>query len=238
MNAPRRLLDDPNADAELQELLRQSPRARSLDPLTQRRLRGRVARAAAVPMVAAGWLFVKSAAAALGVVLGTGAIAIATGVVDWSPPQEPQPVDAVVAPAAAKSPRVASTSASAPAVEVAPEPEPVPAPEPVKAAPAASFALASPSASGAGSLSVEAAILERARRELRAAPAVALSVATEHAQRFPRGQLSAERTLIQIEALHRLGRDGEARGLGRGLLSGSNAGLYAERVHQLLGENL
>lgn len=235
MNAPRRLLDDPNADAELQELLRQSPRARSLDPLTQRRLRGRVARAAAVPMVAAGWLFVKSAAAALGVVLGTGAIAIATGVVDWSPPQEPQPPDAVVTPAPAKPPRAVSTNAPAPAVVVAPEPEP--APEPVKAAPAASFALASPSASGAGSLSVEAAILERARRELRAAPAVALSVATEHAQRFPRGQLSAERTLIQIEALHRLGRDGEARALARGLLSGGNSGLYAERVQQLLGEN-
>ena len=183
---------------------------------------------AAVPMVAAGWLFVKSAAAALGVVLGTGAIAIASGVVDWSPPREPEAADAVVAPAAPKPPRAAPPNALAPAVEVAPEPEPEP--EQVKAAPAASFALASPSASGASSLSVEAALLERARRELRAAPAVALSVATEHAQRFPRGQLSAERTLIQIEALHRLGRDGEARGLARGLLNGSNSGLYAERV--------
>lgn len=233
MNAPRRLLDDPDADQELREVLRSSPRARSLDALTQRRLRGRVARAAALPVVAAGWLFVKSAAAALGVVLGSGAIAIATGVVDWSPPAQPQEPEAVVS-AVPAAPRAVSSSAAAPAPAAPPEPTP----EPVKAAPTASFSLASPSASGAGSLSVEAALLERARRELRAAPAVALAVATEHAQRFPRGQLSAERALIQIDALHRLGRDGEARALGRGLLGGSNSGLYAERVRQLLGENL
>ena len=29
-----------------------------------------------------------------------------------------------------------------------------------------------------------------------------------------------------------------ARALGRGLLGGASTGLYAERVHQLLGENL
>jgi hypothetical protein len=234
VNAPRRLLDDPSADAELREVLRNSPRARSLDPLTQRRLRGQVARAVAVPVVAAGWLFVKSAAAALGVVLGTGAIAIATGVVDWSPPAQPRTPEAVLAPAAPAAPRAVSTSVVAPAPITPPEP----APEQVKATPTASFALASPSASGAGSLSVEAALLEHARRELRAAPTVALAVAAEHAQRFPRGQLSAERTLIQIDALHRLGRDAEARALARGLLSGGSSGLYAERVHQLLGENL
>lgn len=232
MNAPRRLLEDPNADEDLRDILRSSPRARSLDAVTQRRLRGRVARAAALPAVAAGWLFVKSAAAALGVVLGTGAIAIATGVVDWSPPAEPR--EAVVSPAAPPAPRAVPSSAVASPVAV----PPAPAPEPVRVAPTASFSLASPSASGAGSLSVEAALLERARRELRAAPAAALAVASEHAQRFPRGQLSAERTLIQIDALHRLGRDGEARGLARGLLSGHSSGLYAERVHQLLGENL
>ena len=234
MNAPRRLLDDPSADQELRDVLQSSPRARSLDALTERRLRGRVARAAAVTVVAAGWLFVKSAAAALGVVLGTGAIAIATGVVDWSPRALPEQPEAMVASAPPQAPPAVSTSAVAP-VAVAP---PEATPEPVKASPAASFALASPSASGAGSLSVEAELLERARGELRAAPAAALAVATEHAQRFPRGQLAAERTLIQIDALHRLGRDGEARALARGLLNGKSSGLYAERVHQLLGEDL
>ena len=73
---------------------------------------------------------------------------------------------------------------------------------------------------------------------MRAAPSIALSIAAEHAARFPRAQLTSERTLIQIEALHRLNRDTEARRLARGLLSGAASGLYAERVHQLLGENL
>jgi hypothetical protein len=102
--------------------------------------------------------------------------------------------------------------------------------------PAPPLPLAAPS--GAGTLSAEAALLEQARREMRGAPAVALTLAADHGKRFARGQLAAERTLIQIEALHRLGRDAEARGLGRGLLAGSSAGLYAERVHQLLGQNL
>jgi hypothetical protein len=89
-----------------------------------------------------------------------------------------------------------------------------------------------------GTLSAEAALLEQARREMRGTPRVALSLAAEHAQRFPHGQLAAERTLIQIEALHRLNRDDEARALARGLLGGTGAGLYAERVHQLLGEGV
>jgi hypothetical protein len=72
---------------------------------------------------------------------------------------------------------------------------------------------------------------------VRGAPAVALQIAAEHAQRFPRGQLGSERTLIQIEALHRLGRDAEARALAGRVLAGASGGLYAERVRQLLGES-
>lgn len=238
MNAPRRWLEDPEADETLREVLRQSPRARALDPVTRRRLRNQVARASALPVAAAGWLFVKSAGAALGAVLGAGAIAVATGVVDWSPP----PVS-TNAPAAASAPHVALRPAVAPApapARVEPEavPEAEPAPSLPKLNPAPSLPVASPSSSGAGTLSAEAALLEQARRQMRAAPAVALSVAAEHGKRFPRGQLTSERTLIQIEALHRLNRDAEARALGRRLLSGTQTGLYAERVHQLLGENL
>jgi hypothetical protein len=71
---------------------------------------------------------------------------------------------------------------------------------------------------------------------MRAAPEVALQIAAEHAQRFPRAKLAAERALIQIEALHRLGRDAEARALAQ-RISGSAGGLYAERIKQLLGES-
>jgi hypothetical protein len=233
MSSPRRWLEDPEADESLRALLGTTSRARPLDPMTRRRMRARVARASALPAVAAGWLFVKSAGAALGVVLGTGAIAVATGIVEWSPRPLPSPA-ALTSPPARRAPAPsvpfpAARETPPPAAPVAPPPKPNRAP---------SSSVAFPSASGAGLLSAEAALLEQARREMRAAPAVALAVAAEHAQRFPRGQLTSERTLIQIEALHRLGRDAEARRLARGLISGAGAGLYSERVHQLLGENL
>ena len=243
MNAPRRWLEDPEADESLREVLRATPRARPLDAVTRRRLRAQVARASALPAVAASWLFVKSAGAALGVVLGTGAIAVATGVVEWTPRPAPSAVTAPHAAPRAPALRVEAPTPREDVVEAPPAPE-VPQPEipPSQVAPRLNPApplpqiSAAPSASG--SLSAEAALLEQARRDMRAAPAIALSVAAEHAQRFPQGQLTSERTLIQIEALHRLNRDVEARGLARGLLGGSGSGLYAERVHQLLGENL
>jgi hypothetical protein len=101
---------------------------------------------------------------------------------------------------------------------------------------AAPGATAAPVASNA-SLAAESLLLEQARRELGRAPALALQIAAEHAQRFPRGQLGSERTLIQIEALHRSGRDGEARALARRALGGASGGWYAERVRQLLGDS-
>jgi len=232
MSAPRRWLDDPEADEALREVLRAAPRARPLDTVTRHRLRARVARASVLPVAAAGWLFVKSAAAALGVVLGTGALAVATGVVEWSP--RPVPSGAAVAPHVTPRPSSHPVQAPPPSQEA----QPVAEAPPPQLNPAPGLPVASPSGSSAGTLAAEAALLEQARREMRAAPSVALSVAAEHAQRFPRGQLTSERSLIQIEALHRLQRDAEARALARRLLGGAGSGLYAERVHQLLGENL
>jgi hypothetical protein len=142
-----------------------------------------------------------------------------------------------------QTPSKAPERASAPPVLAAPSAAPETQPESKAEEPALKLnptpSLPTPSASsGAGTLSAEAVLLEQARGEMRAAPAVALSIAAEHAQRFPRGQLASERALIQIEALHRLGRDTEARALAGGLLAGATSGLYAERVHQLLGENV
>lgn len=236
MNAPRRWLDDPEADETLREVLRAAPGARPLDQPTRRRLRARVTRAAAVPAAAAGWLFVKSALAGLGIVLGTGVIAVSTGVIDWSPsrPAQGGPSTPSKAPERISSAQVAVAAPAAPPTVASPQQAKVEDPS-VKLSPAPM--LAAPSASSAGTLSAEAALLEQARGQMRGAPSVALSLAAEHAQRFPRGQLASERTLIQIEALHRLGRDAQARSLARGLLAGSGSGLYAERVQQLLGES-
>lgn len=229
MSAPRRWVDDPDTDAALRELLRGAPSARPLDGVTRRRLGAKVARASALPAAAAGWLFVKSATAALGVVLGTGALAVSTGLVEWSPRE-----------------RVEMTSRPAPGAVPVRSVSPVPAPRASSVReladeprPSASSASPSPVVSSVtstgGTLSAEAALLERARREMRSAPAAALTLASEHASRFPQGQLASERTLIQIDALHRLGRDAEARALAHALLAGASGGLYAERVKRLLG---
>ena len=231
MNAPRRLVDDPAADELLRAVVRGAPPARSLDQVTRRRLSAKVARASALPAVAAGWLFVKSAAAALGVVLGTAAVAVSTGVIEWTPTQQAEEVATAAKPVPA---RKAAAPIATQALPIQLEPLVESPPEEPKVNPSPSLPAASVAAS-TGTLSAEAALLEQARREMRQAPEVALSIAAEHAARFPRAQLASERTLIQIEALHRLGRDTEARGLASRLLAGSSAGLYAERVHQLLG---
>jgi hypothetical protein len=232
MNLPRRLVDDPEADELLRDVVRGAPKARSLDEVTRRRLSAKVARASAVPVVAAGWLFVKSAAAALGVVLGTGAVAVSTGVIDWRPTHQAEAVATVAKRVPA---RKSAAPLATPALPIQVEPLVESAPEEPKVNPSPSLPAPSIAGSAVGTLSAEAALLEQARREVRQAPEVALSIAAEHAARFPRAQLASERTLIQIEALHRLGRDTEARVLASRLLAGSSAGLYAERVHQLLG---
>lgn len=232
MTAPRRWVEDPDADSSLRELLRDAPSARPLDAVTRRRLGAKVARASVVPVATAGWLFVKSATAALGVVLGTGAVAVSAGIVEWGPAPA-RPVVPTMTTKAAPSPRTPAVPAPAPApVELSPE-ELV---EPVAPTLNPTPTLPVDSSGATGRLSDEAALLEAARAQLRVAPAQALSLAAQHAARFPRGQLASERLLIQIDALHRLGRDGEARALAHELLRGQGAGLYQERVRQLLGE--
>lgn len=233
MSAPRRLLDDPEADRELLRVLQASGGARPLDDATRRRLRAKVVKASALPAVAAGWLFVKSAAAALGAVAVTGVVVSVTGILPWPGATEVAPPSASVRPALRQRPGPASPSpVSAPQ---AAEPTVQPDSDDAQVNPTPSLPV-TPSASGASSLSVESTLLEQARREMRVAPAVALQIAGEHARRFPRGQLAAERSLIQVEALHRLGRDAEARRLAASLADGASGGLYRERLRQLLGE--
>lgn len=234
MSAPRRWVEDPEADEQLRQVLRGAPAARPLDAVTRRRLGVKVARISALPMVAAGWLFVKSAAAALGVVLGAGAIAVSTGIIEWRAPA-PAQVGPTPSTQQRRAPSPAPPAKAPPSAEARPTPEPVAVPPPSQLNPTPTLPIASASPGG---LSAEAALLEMARAQLRTSPSSALAIAAQHASRFPDGQLAAERTLIQIEALHRSGRDAEARALARGLLGGSGAGMYAERVRQLLGDSL
>jgi hypothetical protein len=233
MTAPRRWLEDPEADPTVRAVLQGAPTTHPLDAVTRRRLGAKVARASALPVVAAGWLFVKSATAALGVVLGTGAIAVSAGIVDWGPPKTPAPSASPAPPVRSENPaRARGVPSTTPEPQVA---------LPIEAAvPPAAQLNPTPTlpvdSSGSNRLSEEATLLEAARTQLRVAPAEALAISRRHAARFPRGQLASERALIQIDALHRLGRDPEARAVARQLLGTAGAGLYAERVRQLLGD--
>ena len=252
MKEPERLSNDGDAPPELRALLRVAHRARPLDPAVRERAGVRVARAAAFPIAVAGWLSAKAAIAALSVGFGTAVVAL----VALGP--EPSPK---VAPAALASDARAARRA-APAARAVPVAAPVAMAsaasdlgssltsgnvgvfpnEPVDAPPVAVRAAAarpSPSSQSegaprAGELAAESALLERARSALRRAPSEALALVREHAERFPRGQLGAERALIEIDALHRLGRDQEAQSLAQAWLARSHDDLYLERVQQLL----
>jgi hypothetical protein len=231
VSAPRRLVDDPDADVQLRRLLDESAGARPLDATTRRRIGSKVARVAAVPALAAGWvLFVKSAAAALGAVGVAATVATVTGAIEWPERREPRtPVPSPVlrAPSSKGLVSAPQTVAEAPLQEPSAPPTLNPVP---------SLPQAPPLVPSGASLSAESTLLEQARREVRRAPAIALQIVGEHAQRFPRGQLASERTLIEVEALLRLGHREQAQVRARALLRGASGNLYAERVRQLLGE--
>jgi hypothetical protein len=107
------------------------------------------------------------------------------------------------------------TKSSEGQVEAAPTPEPSAAPEPAPVAKPASPAFVPavpPSGARAPALADEVALLQRAEGALRdGKPEQALSVLSEHARQFPRGELRAERTAARIAALCALHRQAEAR---------------------------
>jgi hypothetical protein len=86
-----------------------------------------------------------------------------------------------------------------------------------------------------GGLSGEARLLEAARASLSSSPAQALALTEEHARIYPLGQLGAERELIAIDALLRLGRRGEAWAWAKPRLEDAPDGLYAKRLRRLFG---
>ena len=83
-------------------------------------------------------------------------------------------------------------------------------------------------------LAAEVATLDAARAALGDAPARALRLADEHASRFPSAMLAAERELIAIDALVRLGRRDEARTRAARLRTRQPNGLYESRLSALL----
>jgi hypothetical protein len=82
----------------------------------------------------------------------------------------------------------------------------------------------------------EVAILNRAQRIVARDPAGALSLAEDHARRFPSGALAQEREFIAIEALLGLGRRAEASARAAQFRAAFPGSAHARRLDLLLGD--
>ena len=131
---------------------------------------------------------------------------------------------------------------SAPQAESAPEPPSIPSAE--AAPPKASVrslrrpapVAVAPSAS-TGSLRDEIALLDAARRALRAGDArLALSELDRYQTEYPRALLGQEATLLRIEALARSGNRPAAEALARQFLARQPNSPHAKRIESLLGQ--
>jgi hypothetical protein len=84
------------------------------------------------------------------------------------------------------------------------------------------------------SLALEVRLLDSARARLEPDPAQALRELDLHAAQFPQGMLAAERELIAVDALQRLGRSSEAEQHAQEILRRFPGNMYRQRVRSLL----
>ncbi len=85
-------------------------------------------------------------------------------------------------------------------------------------------------------LAEENALITRARQALASEPELALREAEAHARKFPHGALEMERDSVRMNALRRLGRQGEAKAAARRFLSAYPSSPYAAAAREILRE--
>lgn len=224
MSERQRWLESDEIDDDVRDLLRAAPRPRAMKAAERARSARTLGRIAALPAAAGLMFWVKNVA--LAGVLGLASGAVVSGAVILVTDDEPKAATTSAAPVAPMS-----TPIVTPRAELDRKPASAPTAEPkAKRVPAAPL----PSVEPADSLASEARKLEDARRALAGNPARALELLSEHAREFPSGKLSAERELLAIDALSRLGRKSEARARAEAMLARSRGGLYEERLKKML----
>ncbi|MGC4087015.1 MAG: hypothetical protein QM756_03760 [Polyangiaceae bacterium] len=122
----------------------------------------------------------------------------------------PAPTPATSAPI--EMPSAPTASASAPA------PKPAVAPTANRADPEA-----------------ELALMREAQAALGSDPARALALTKQHAQKYPRGVLAQEREVVAIDALKRLGQNGEAAARAARFRQSHPESAYLPRIERLVG---
>jgi hypothetical protein len=226
IDPPRLREGGSSAPAELSALFRGAKEPEPLTPATDARLLARVAALGAAPLAppVKGWLI------AGGAVLLVGAAALIV--------QRPSAPGTAPAPA----PRLSASPSAFASAPVSVEPlsaavVPEPPPSASKQAPAAKTEPVAPGEAASSSedaLAGEAKLLNQAHAAMAADPRAAYAFASEHAKRYPRGQLAAERELILVQALVKLGRAHEAEARGRALRKRFPSSIYGERLDAVL----
>jgi hypothetical protein len=230
---PPRLRDDPSVPGDLQDLVASAAAPPLLDPLIKARSLAQLGVGSAVTATGVKlWLLIGG----LGAAVATGVVVTsATSSSSTTSSASPERLGPITAPAEPilETPEAESLSLAASPVFLELEESAAPMPErtqPRGPAVRRSGAAEAP----ADTLLLEAGILEEARLLLATNPQGTLNQTRRHAREYPRGQLRAERELIAIDALTRLGRRGSARLRASALLERSPSGIYAERARRIL----
>ncbi|HKY39296.1 MAG TPA: hypothetical protein VJN18_25335 [Polyangiaceae bacterium] len=226
MNDPPRLREGgPDAPPELRDLFLDAKKPEPLAPATDARLVAQITALGALPSAplvkATPWLIAGGAV----VVAGALALVAQRERAPHAPPSPP-PANALPAPAAADR-----------APPAAPESQTFAEGRRSLPAGVASAARATPTEAPSASedtLAGEAKLLNRAHAVMASDPQKAHAIASEHAKRYPRGQLAAERELILVQALVKLGRAREAEARGRALRKSTPSSIYGERLDTIL----
>lgn len=225
MSDPPRLREEgAGAPPELRDMFLEARKPEPLTPSTDARLAANVAALGALPagplVKGLPWLI------AGGAVVVAGALALVE--------QRASPPNPALSPPATNSSPAAVVPTALPAPTV---PQAQPSASPDERAPAASTAHVAPAEAASSSedaLAGEAKLLNQAHSAMASDPRKAHALASEHAKRYPRGQLAAERELILVQALVKLGRVREAEARGRALRKSALSSIYGERLETIL----
>jgi hypothetical protein len=225
VNDPARLREGgPGTSPELKHLFADAAKPDPLPPAVDARLSAHIGAIGALPASSlvklTSWLVVGGAVVAAGAVM----------VVVQRRPARSEVTPAPPAPITAPAPVVPAPTI--PEIQETPNPPDNKAHAP--SSPVRASAPESASATPEDALAGEAKLLNEAHDVMASDPRKALAIAGEHAKRYPHGQLAAERDLILVQALVKLGRTREAEARARVLRKSTPNSIYGERLDTIL----
>jgi TolA-binding protein len=224
LNDPGRLRDGgSDAPPELSDLFRDAVKPEPLNQAVDSRLSAQIGVLAALP--------VSSVVKVMPWLVGGGAVVLAGAMALVVQRRVPAPEGAPSQPTAIAAPAPAVPDPALPET-----PESQTTPDTKAHAPSSSGRSAPPEASSTpeDALAGEARLLNQAHDVMATDPRKALAIASDHAKRYPHGQLAAERELILVQALVKLGRAREAEARGRALRKSTPNSIYGERLDTIL----